>query len=128
MSKAEIDSLYNAWNGTPNIHHHKIWKDRYGDAIAAALREDTVQELHDAIFNYGRVLGDKRLLMKHKWTIREFFDGANSNQKGAPKNYWKYLEDEFDIDRFHKVDGWENMEPDCDMDAIEKLLEGKKYE
>ena len=105
-----VKSIYSYWNQTPGLHHHKELKDCTVRAITASLKHYTLQEIHDAIFNYGMVLGDDSLRMGYKWTLRGFLAGKNSNCKDAPKNFWRYLKEEFDIESFVKKEGWDTKQ------------------
>lgn len=73
----KIKRVFDFWNAQ-NIINHKELKPEHEKAIASALKQYDIEELHKYIDRYAQVLNDKDYYFSTKWTLAEFLKQSNA--------------------------------------------------
>ena len=101
--KAEAVFLF--WNHTLGLIHHKSLSHDIEIAIEGALKHYTVSEIQDAIFNYGMVVSNKNYTWTYRWTLGTFLTVKRGKCKDDPKQWWRFLENNFVREDYLKREG-----------------------
>lgn len=99
-----VKELYEYWNsraGKPWWHHRELTPD-LKQAIKAALKDYSVEDICRAIDNYQAVLQRPEYFWSKKWNLGEFLMRRQGTGKRAtdPHQWWRFLGNNFDAEEY----------------------------
>lgn len=71
VSIGKVSNIYTVWN-EQKIQVHKKLTEETKQAIDKALRDNSEEEIIQAIKNYAEILRDDKYFFKYAWTLRDF--------------------------------------------------------
>ena len=98
------EAVFSHWNQTKGVHRHHKLHEHAEAIIKKTLKSYTVSEIQGAISNYSFILTSKKYKLIYRWTLSEFLTRKRGPCKDDPKQLWRFLEDEFDVDKFALAD------------------------
>lgn len=72
----KISDIFNYWNTKNIIKHSKLTDDRI-KAIQNKLKENSIEEIKEAIDHYELILHDKNYYWDYTWSIEDFLNRKN---------------------------------------------------
>jgi len=114
----EIQQVFDTWNqhagksvNKPNGRgttdriawkaHKKLGKEKVA-AIRQALKDYSVDEIVGAIDNFAAVLLGREYFWSYPWTLDQFLTRGRERHKGAERQWWQFLPDNFDAERYRR--------------------------
>ena len=77
--KEDIESIFNHWNNTEGLMHHKNLTGDMRKAIDNTLQDYSEEDLKTAITNYAFIRNGPEYYFKYKWTLIEFISRRSGN-------------------------------------------------
>jgi hypothetical protein len=81
--------------------HRQLSRDKVL-AIEQALKGFSASDLIGAIDNYATILLGSQYFWSYAWTLTEFFSRGRERHKQAERQFWQFLPDNFDSERYRR--------------------------
>jgi len=84
--------------------HRLLTKDKR-QAIMAALKDYAIEEICGAIDNFAKILLGREYFWTYPWALHEFLTRGVERHKGAARQWWAFIPDNFDAERYRVSGG-----------------------
>jgi len=88
--------------------HRLLTKDKR-QAITAALKDYSTEQICGAIGNFAKVLLGQGYFWTYPWQLHEFLTRGVERHKGAARQFWSFLPDNFDAERYRISGGGDDV-------------------